>query len=188
MSHGETHPSGFRMALFFYYGSAALLHSAPFLDSLQDWLGFVALGSHAVSLPGSPVGTVGGTMVIPQGHLCTSVILLPLTSPNLILRSAFYSLEEGGTDMHNMVPDPIVGNLGPFVWVHCITQKVRGVQVMQRALLPKGSMTCAQKAFTAGAKWSLYLSSLQKDMYCNARAYCRTMHAPGGLIPYECHG
>ena len=82
-----------------------------------------------ILLLGPPVGTAGGTTVIPQGNLCTSVILLPLTSPILILRPAFYSLEEGSTDMHNMVLDPIVWNLGLSVWVHCITQKVRGVQV-----------------------------------------------------------
>ena len=76
-------------------------------------------------------------MVIPRGHLCASVILLLSMSPNLILRSAFYSLEEGGTDMHNIVPDPIVGNLGPLVQVHCITQKVRGVQVAESPT-PKG--------------------------------------------------
>ena len=60
-----------------------------------------------------------------------SVILLPSTSPILILRPAFYSLEEGSTDMCNMVLDPIVWNLGPSVWAHCIAQKVRGVQVMK---------------------------------------------------------
>ena len=52
-------------------------------------------------------------------------------SPNLILRSVVYSLEEGSTDVRNMVLDPIVWNLGPSVGAHCITQKVRGVQVMK---------------------------------------------------------
>ena len=33
--------------------------------------------------------------------------------------------------MCNMVPHPIVWNLGPSVWVHCITQEVQGVQVAE---------------------------------------------------------
>ena len=65
-----------------------------------------------ISLLASPVGTMGGTMVIPQG-ICAPVLLLLLISPVLILRTAFYPLEEGGTNLHNMVPHPIFWNPGP---------------------------------------------------------------------------
>ena len=116
----------------------------PGLTSRLTW--FHCLRFLLISLPGPPVGTVGGTMVIPQGNWCTSVILLPLMLPYLILRSAFYPLEEGGTDMCNMVPDPIVGNLGPLVWVHCITQKVRGVQVAESPN-PKGLCNLCPEVF-----------------------------------------
>ena len=62
-------------------------------------------------------------MVIPQG-ICAPVLLLLLMLPALILRPAFYPLEEGGANLCNMVLHPIVWNLGPPVWVHCITQNV----------------------------------------------------------------
>ena len=55
---------------------------------------FRCLGFPLLSLPGSPFGTTGGTTVIPQG-VYAPTLLLPLTSPALILRPAFYPLEEG---------------------------------------------------------------------------------------------
>ena len=97
---------------------------------------FHCLGFLLILLPGSPFGTAGGTMVIPQG-ICVSVLLLPLTLPVFVLRPVFYSLEEGGTNMCNMVLHPIVRNLGPSVWAHCITQEVWGVQVVESPT-PKG--------------------------------------------------
>ena len=62
-------------------------------------------------------------MVIPQG-IYASVLLLPSMSPALILRLAFYPLEEGGANLCNMVLHPIVWNLGPPVWVHHFAQNV----------------------------------------------------------------
>ena len=119
---------------------------------------FHCLGFPLLSLPGSPFGTVGGTMVIPQG-VYASVLLFPLTSPALILRLAFYPLEEGGTNLCNMVLHPIVWNLGSPVWECIALPKTCERSRLRRALLPKGSTTSLQKAFTTGARWSLYLSS-----------------------------
>ena len=97
--------------------------------------------------------------MVTQG-IYVSVLLLPLMPPGLVLGMAFYPLEEGGTDKHNVVLHPIVWNLGPPVWVHHLPTMCERSR-LQRALLPKGSATSLQKAFTTGAKWSLYLSSLQ---------------------------
>ena len=60
-----------------------------------------------------------------------SVFLLPSTSPIFILRPAFYPFKEGSTDVHDVVPDPIIWNLGPSVWVHCVAQEVQGVKVAE---------------------------------------------------------
>ena len=53
-----------------------------------------------------------------------SMLLLPSMLPGLILRTAFYPLEEGGTDKRNVVPHPIVWNLGPLVWAHRFAHNV----------------------------------------------------------------
>ena len=84
---------------------------------------FHCLGFPLLMLPGSPFGTMGGTLVIPQG-IYSPAFLLPSMSPALILRLAFYHLEEGGANLCNMVPHPIVWNLGPPVWVHHAAQNV----------------------------------------------------------------
>ena len=90
-----------------------------------------------------------------------SALLLPSMPPDLILRMAFYSSEEGGANQCNMVPHPIVWDFGCMIWVHHFAHNMCERSKLQRALLPKGWATSSQKAFTAGAMWSLYLSSLQ---------------------------
>ena len=126
MSHGETCPLGFRMYLSFYYSSTILSHPAPpGLTLGPTW--FCCLWCSLVPLPGSPVRTMGGAMVVPQGHLGMSMLLLPSMSPIFVLKPAFYSFKERSTDMCNVVPNPIIWNFSPLIWVHCVAQEVRGV-------------------------------------------------------------
>ena len=65
--------------------------------------------------------------MIPQG-IYASALLLPSMPPDLILGMAFYPLEEGGANLCNVVPHPIVWNLGPPVWVHHFAQNMQEVQ------------------------------------------------------------
>ena len=60
-----------------------------------------------------------------------SVFLLPSMLPGLILRTAFYPLEEGGADKHNVVLHPIVWNLGPPVRAHHFAHNMQEVQVVE---------------------------------------------------------
>ena len=55
-------------------------------------------------------------------HPCTPPPIDAL--PDLILGMAFYPLEEGGTNLCNVVPHPIVWNLGPPVCTHHFAQNV----------------------------------------------------------------
>ena len=61
--------------------------------------------------------------MIPQG-IYASALLLPLMPPDLVLGMAFYPLEEWGANLCNVVPHPIVWNLGPLIWAHRFAQNV----------------------------------------------------------------
>ena len=68
--------------------------------------------------------------MVPRGIYVPALLLL-LMLPGLILGRAFYSLEEGGANQRNMVPHPIVWNLGPSVWAHRFAHTMREVQVVE---------------------------------------------------------
>ena len=150
------------------------------LDSLCDLLGFSCLRSPFLLLLGSPFGTAGGTTVIPWG-VYVPVLPPPIDIASaLILRPAFYPLEEGGTNLWNMVPHPIVLESWPPLFGHIALPKMCERSRLWRALLLKGSATLLQKAFTAGARWSLYLSSLQKDNVLQCAGILQDPCAPWG--------
>ena len=143
MSHGETHPCGVWDIVRFLL---QLHHSLTFhtsLDSLHDLLGFVASGLLSSCSQVLLSGPREGLQWSPEAS--APALLLPSPSPVLILRLAFYPLEEGGANLHNMVLHPIVWNLGPPVRVHCAAQNVWEVQVVESStteglhnLAPKG--------------------------------------------------
>ena len=88
---------------------------------------FCHLGPSLVLLPGPPVGTMRGAPVVPQGHLGVSMLLLPSASPIFILEPTLNPFKERSTDMCNVVANPIIWNLSPPIWAHCITQEVGGI-------------------------------------------------------------
>ena len=88
---------------------------------------FCRLGSSFIPLLGSPVGTMGEATLVPQGHLGTSLFLLPLASPIFILRPALHPFKERSTDMCNVVANSIIWNFSPSIQAHCITQEMRGI-------------------------------------------------------------
>ena len=95
--------------------------------------------------------------MVTRGIYVSALLLLSMP-PDLVLRTAFYPLEGRGTDKRNVTLHPIVWNLAPR-FGHITLPTMCERSKLWRALLPKGSATSLQKAFTAGARWSLYLSS-----------------------------
>ena len=83
-----------------------------------------------LSLPGSPLGSMGGTAVVSRG-IYAPVLLLSSMPPDLVLVATFYSLEEGGANQRNMVPHPIVWDFGHTVWAHHFAHNVREIQVAE---------------------------------------------------------
>ena len=75
-----------------------------------------------VSLTGS-FGIMGRTAVVAQG-IYVSTLFFPSMPPGLVLRTAFYCPEEGGTNQHNMVPHPIVWDFGHTVREHHFAHNV----------------------------------------------------------------
>ena len=74
-------------------------------------------------------------------------LLLPLMLPGLILVTAFYSLEEGGTNQHNMVPHPIIWNFGQMVQAHHFAHNMQEVQVAESSTTKGVEQPSSQKAF-----------------------------------------
>ena len=146
---------------------------------------FRCIGS-ILSLLGFSFGTMGGTVVITQG-IYASALLLPLMPPDLILGAAFYPLEEGGTNLCNVVLHPIVWNLGPPSSGTSLCPKcVRGPSCRgpyyQRAQQPHSRRP---SPLVLGSPCILHHDSRT----CTAM-HRRTAgpHALGCPIPYDCHG
>ena len=104
----------FGMYLSLYYGSAILSH--PAFSWIHYETDLLVLSSQVFIHP-TPRFSCWGlweeAMVVPQGHLGTSMLLLPLASPISILRPALYPFKERSTDMCNMVVNPIIWNFKP---------------------------------------------------------------------------
>ena len=87
---------------------------------------------------------MGGTAVVTQG-IYVPLLFLPLTLSDLILGTAFYSLEEGGANQHNVVPHPIVWDFGCTVRAHHFAHNMQEIQVAESStakglsnLIPEG--------------------------------------------------
>ena len=76
-------------------------------------------------------------MVVPRG-IYVPTLLLPSTPPGLILVMAFYSLEEGGANQHNVVPASHNLEFWPHSFGHIALPTMCKRSRLQRALLPKG--------------------------------------------------